>query len=610
MPEFVAYHDRNGNEHQQQFDDLSKKGFRMITISVYGDPDDARYAAVWVKEAGPAYVAVHGLPIGQYQSWFDTQTGKGFAPVLLSVTGTGGDAVVAAVFEKGVKPGWLAKHGLISGPEDNPTTIQFWMKKASQDGLVLRSGAIYGTSTNKRYAGVWHSEPTVKWNWRTAETSDGYQTWFDALTQLPQRPSFVTLSNEQLYFAAFRDDAIGSWEARHNMTGAKYQQEFDTLTPKGFYPICVQGGGEGSKTRYAAIFAKRHTPLPRIWTVRGTAASGLSAFDKAVKDFMQANGVRCGELTILKNATVKLQRAYTWAEEGYPITEVGSPMRLASCSKAFTCAAIQRLYDQKDLKANDKVFPLLGITQKALNSQTPSANINKITVQHLVDHAGGWDSGAASFDAVFSMRKIAKDLGLSGPPSKLDLAKYMFGEPLQFTPGTNSKYSNLGYVLLALIVEKKTGKAFSDFVRDQVLAPDGITDVFLARSRRDQKRASEVFYDDQRVGWTALEPQKDKLVPNCYGGEGWAIESMDGGGGLCSTATALARFINLHAVWGLGGRAPGAARTGGMAGVASRAQSRGDGVDFTYIFNTRNLPGMPVDDLGTKINKLLDEQKL
>jgi hypothetical protein len=147
-------------------------------------------------------------------------------------------------------------------------------------------------------------------------------------------------------------------------------------------------------------------------------------------------------------------------------------------------------------------------------------------------------------------------------------------------------------------------------VREQILAPDGVSDVFLARSRRDQKRANEVFYDDQNVGLTALEPQKDKWAPACYGGEGWATESMDGGGGLCATATALAKFINQHAVWGLGGRAAGSARTGGMAGVASRAQSRTDGVDFAYIFNTRNLPRMPVDDLGNKINQLLTEKNL
>jgi hypothetical protein len=49
----------------------------------------------------------------------------------------------------------------------------------------------------------------------------------------------------------------------------------------------------------------------------------------------------------------------------------------------------------------------------------------------------------------------------------------------------------------------------------------------------------------------------------------------------------------------------GAARTGSMAGVSSRAQSRTDGVDFAFIFNTRYLPKMSVDDLATKLNSLM-----
>jgi hypothetical protein len=49
----------------------------------------------------------------------------------------------------------------------------------------------------------------------------------------------------------------------------------------------------------------------------------------------------------------------------------------------------------------------------------------------------------------------------------------------------------------------------------------------------------------------------------------------------------------------------GAARTGSMAGVSSRAESRKDGVDFAFIFNTRYLLQMPVDDFATKLNSLM-----
>ena len=92
--------------------------------------------------------------------------------------------------------------------------------------------------------------------------------------------------------------------------------------------------------------------------------------------------------------------------------------------------------------------------------------------------------------------------------------------------------------------------------------------------------------------------------------DGWTTEAMDGSGGLCANATALVRFIWLHAVWGRGGRIAGAARTGGMAGVSSRAESRVDGVDFAFIFNTRHLMKMPVDTLASKLNGVMDSTAL
>jgi CubicO group peptidase (beta-lactamase class C family) len=57
----------------------------------------------------------------------------------------------------------------------------------------------------------------------------------------------------------------------------------------------------------------------------------------------------------------------------------------------------------------------------------------------------------------------------------------MVGEPLQFTPGTQERYSNFGYVVLGLVAEKAGASAFHDLVRDQVAAPLGIDRVFRAR---------------------------------------------------------------------------------------------------------------------------------
>ena len=99
---FEAYHGVTGAQHQTNFDRLSSHGFRMISLSVYGDPGDPHYAAVWVKRSGPAWMAVHGVDNAGYQSFFNTWTAKGYVPVLVTATGPANNARFAAVFEQGI----------------------------------------------------------------------------------------------------------------------------------------------------------------------------------------------------------------------------------------------------------------------------------------------------------------------------------------------------------------------------------------------------------------------------------------------------------------------------------------------------------------------------
>ena len=119
----------------------------MISLSVYGDPADARYAAVWVKRQGAAWVAVHGVDSAGYQSFFNNWTAKGFVPVLVSATGASGNAIFAAVFEQRIHGAWFARHGMTSGPETHAGTFQNLNKAARDQKMILRSAAIYGTGT-------------------------------------------------------------------------------------------------------------------------------------------------------------------------------------------------------------------------------------------------------------------------------------------------------------------------------------------------------------------------------------------------------------------------------------------------------------------------------
>ena len=94
---FQAYHGVTGAQHQIHFNTLSAQGCRMISLSVYGDPGDARYAAVWLQRGGAGWVAVHGVDGAGYQSFFNNWTAKGYVPVLVSATGSSNNDDTAIV---------------------------------------------------------------------------------------------------------------------------------------------------------------------------------------------------------------------------------------------------------------------------------------------------------------------------------------------------------------------------------------------------------------------------------------------------------------------------------------------------------------------------------
>ena len=85
--EFQAYHGVSTAEHQARVTELSAQGYGMISLSVYGDPNDAQYAAVWVNRPMPRWEAVHGVNASEYQTWFNTWSAQGYASELVSAAG-------------------------------------------------------------------------------------------------------------------------------------------------------------------------------------------------------------------------------------------------------------------------------------------------------------------------------------------------------------------------------------------------------------------------------------------------------------------------------------------------------------------------------------------
>jgi CubicO group peptidase (beta-lactamase class C family) len=108
------------------------------------------------------------------------------------------------------------------------------------------------------------------------------------------------------------------------------------------------------------------------------------------------------------------------------------------------------------------------------------------------------------------------------PVSDVDLITYMTALPLDFDPGTQSKYSNVGYVLLGQIIEKVSGRRYEDFVTTEVLAPGGVTDALLSKGRRPYQEGESRCY---MAGSGALLPPLE--LPMVKAAGGWCMSSVN-----------------------------------------------------------------------------------
>ncbi len=381
--DFVAYHDRTSADHQAQFNALYPLGYRIISLSVY-QPSSPLYAAVWVRRAGPDWSAVHGLTSAQYQAAFDQAAADGKHPTILTVAGSASSAIFAGVFEQRPGPVPLTRFGLVSGAVSDPDTIEHWDDQAHQNGWLMTGGAVYGDPALPLFAAIWPAnEHRVSWS--AAGISDNaaeYQRRFDAQVCGWARPAHVTLDDHGRHLSIFVDNQIGPWIARHGLTSAQYQAEFDRLVPLGFYPINVQGGGSGADCRFAVVFAKQEQPLARQWTMVGIGSA--PAVDTVMRDTLATAGIRGASLSVVNNTRLVFARGYTWAEPGYPAVLPTTPFRLASVSKLFAGLAIHQLIAAGRLRLTDTVQSVLNLTTPV--GQAPSAAFGAITIEDLLLH--------------------------------------------------------------------------------------------------------------------------------------------------------------------------------------------------------------------------------
>ena len=178
--------------------------------------------------------------------------------------------------------------------------------------------------------------------------------------------------------------------------------------------------------------------------------------------------------------------AFGFANRAHRIPNaVETQFAIASGTKGFT-AVVAR-----------SVLPLHLHARELLGDDLPLID-RRVTVEHLLTHTSGigdyFDENVHPDPEEYVMSVPARELETTE-----DYVRVLDGHPQLFAPGEREKYCNAGYVVLALLAERATGRSFYDLVDEHVCRPAGMTATAFLRSDSLPGTAAVGYLEDGRT---------------------------------------------------------------------------------------------------------------
>jgi len=140
--------------------------------------------------------------------------------------------------------------------------------------------------------------------------------------------------------------------------------------------------------------------------------------------------------------------------------DLNTVFHIASVSKPFTALAIAKLVEQGKVRLDDRLVD--HVPEFSMQSE----GYADITLQHVLTHTSGIPRHLSTGDW---------ENPVLGPEALEQLLADARDATLDFEPGTQYSYSNSGYDMLALVVDRVAGMPFADYVTQHILRPAGMT---------------------------------------------------------------------------------------------------------------------------------------
>lgn len=170
-------------------------------------------------------------------------------------------------------------------------------------------------------------------------------------------------------------------------------------------------------------------------------------------------------LGVFHNGKIIYQKGYGYANLDYGVkVTTNTIFETASISKQFTAACILHLEDQGKINLDDPIHKYI--------PELLQYKGRTITIRHLLHHT----SGLRDYLILLQVMGNSWDMKYDNDQGLALLARQ---KTLCFAPGAKYGYSNSGYLLLAEIIERGSGKSLTEYAKEHLFIPLGMTNTFI-----------------------------------------------------------------------------------------------------------------------------------
>lgn len=163
-----------------------------------------------------------------------------------------------------------------------------------------------------------------------------------------------------------------------------------------------------------------------------------------------------GSILIADGHNILLEKSYGVNGTNEP-NQIDTQYDIASMGKMFTSVAILQLMERGELSLDQSIGEIL--------DDYPNEDAKRISVKQLLSHTSGLGD---FFGPAFDQNKNTIE-------TLEDHLPYFVDDPLEFEPGKQMRYSNAGFIVLGLMIEKLSNTDYNTFVAQNILEPAGMT---------------------------------------------------------------------------------------------------------------------------------------